>query len=216
LGHVSGVAINWWNVMEFTLGFCGGLGMAYGVFTRSWPEGRTPSPLANGVSIVFLLTALPATNLLHAFDGEKFMKMAETLGVANPAAFASWHLSLGWLTILVFTVCGLLIWRNLQSGVYLLFAYSVYYTLFSHIRKGFLAGAGGVQLEQYFYWVVLIATAVIWYLIRKQAPPFASPEPEDSWKKWTLRISAAFLIIVVATLVAINSHGELGGVQERF
>jgi hypothetical protein len=216
MGHVSGIAINWWNVMEFTLGFCGGFGMAYAVFTRSWPEARTPSPVANGLALCFLLVALPATNLLHAFDGEKFIQMAERIGVPDPAAFASWHFTLGWLTIVVFSIAGFLMWRGRRTGVFLLFTYSIYYTLFSHIRKGFLAGAGGVQLEQYFYWIVLIVTGFLWYLLRNRPEPLAESESPDSWQRWILRIAAALLIIVIATLVAINSHGELGGAHERF
>ncbi|HPI74618.1 MAG TPA: hypothetical protein PLZ01_14495, partial [bacterium] len=38
LGAVSGLPFNWWNVMEFTLGACGGLGLAYGAYTQEWPE----------------------------------------------------------------------------------------------------------------------------------------------------------------------------------
>ncbi len=37
-GTISGVSYNWWDVMEFTLGFCGGLGMAYAVSTTRWPQ----------------------------------------------------------------------------------------------------------------------------------------------------------------------------------
>ena len=37
LGTVSEVHFNFWNVMEYSVGFFGGLGMAYGTFTAEWP-----------------------------------------------------------------------------------------------------------------------------------------------------------------------------------
>jgi hypothetical protein len=216
MGHASGVAINWWNVMEFTLGFFGGLAMSYAVFTRPWPEGRSASKVANGVALCFLLFALPATNLLHAFDTEQFIRLADRTGIANPEAFASWHFTLGWLAIVVFGSTGLVLKRNMKTGVLLLFCYAIYYTFFSHIRKGFLAGAGGIQLEQYFYWVVLTAAAVLWFFIRdKQIPPVRDFKP-DSWQRWTIYVVTALMIIIIAAFIAVNSHGSMGGAHERF
>ena len=38
LGNVMEISFNMWNVMEYSIGFFGGIAMAYGVFTSEWPE----------------------------------------------------------------------------------------------------------------------------------------------------------------------------------
>ena len=38
LGAGLEIQFNMWNVMEYSIGFCGGIGMAYGVFSSAWPE----------------------------------------------------------------------------------------------------------------------------------------------------------------------------------
>src|SRR5690606_20626845 len=36
-----GIKFNFWNVMEYSIGFFGGIGMAYGTFTSEWPVTET-------------------------------------------------------------------------------------------------------------------------------------------------------------------------------
>ena len=58
VGHVSGIKFNFWNVMEYSLGFFGGLGMAYGTFTSKWknPENQpTKSSQLFPISMVVLV-----------------------------------------------------------------------------------------------------------------------------------------------------------------
>jgi hypothetical protein len=216
MGNVSGLAFNWWNAMEFTLGFFGGLGMAYGVYSRNWPASIQPSKVANGIALTFLLVALPVINLINAFDSEKLVEMAENLGVGDPGAFAIWLLTLGWLAIAIFTSAGLLSWRSLKTGLFFLLGYAVYYTIFSHIRKGFFFSPGGLQLEQYLYWLVLAVAGFVWYLNRGHESSFPDQEREDSWRRWLRLLALAGAVIVVITWIAINSHAELPGAHNRF
>jgi hypothetical protein len=101
-GNVTGLTLNWWNLMEFTLGFCGGLGMAYGVFTREWPKSVSPSKPANWLALVFMAFAVPATNILQAFEIQEFLEMAVRLDLSNPQGFAWMLLLLGWIALFVF------------------------------------------------------------------------------------------------------------------
>ncbi|HYH56438.1 MAG TPA: hypothetical protein VD772_07490, partial [Anseongella sp.] len=48
LGTVSGISFNWWNAMEYSLGFFGGLGMAYGIAREKWPAGTAGSRAWSG------------------------------------------------------------------------------------------------------------------------------------------------------------------------
>src|SRR5690606_29488854 len=43
IGKTWDVPFNMWNVMEYSIGFFGGLGMAYGVFSSQWPK-ESPKP----------------------------------------------------------------------------------------------------------------------------------------------------------------------------
>jgi hypothetical protein len=43
MGNVSGIGFNFWNVMEYSIGFFGGAGMAYATLTSSWPTGAAAS-----------------------------------------------------------------------------------------------------------------------------------------------------------------------------
>ena len=79
MGAISGISYNWWNVMEFTLGFCGGLGMAYAVITRDWPETVKPSKVANWLAVLFVVLAIPLTNLIEAFHIKRMLNLGESL-----------------------------------------------------------------------------------------------------------------------------------------
>lgn len=54
MGHTSGIKFNWWNVMEYSIGFFGGLGMAYGIFSNSkWPKTVAPGKASNIIAWCF-------------------------------------------------------------------------------------------------------------------------------------------------------------------
>ncbi len=226
LGTVSGGAFNWWNVMEFSLGFFGGLGMSYAVFTRDWPETSAPSKFANWLALIFLLFALPATNIFQAFEIKEFTQMAERVGLADPVTFAHRQMILGWLIVAAFTISGVLIWNSVQGkpaklirlGVPLFFfGYSIYYLIFSHIKKGFFLPSLGLQLEQYFYWVILAGIIAIWLLsLKKEAADMLVAGAKETWLRWVILVVGLLLVIFVITEISVNIHGEMPGAQHRF
>ena len=223
MGNVTGLSFNWWNVMEFSLGFFGGLGMAYGVFTRDWPESIKPSKTVNWSAVIFLLFVLPAVNIIQSFEIDEFKQMAERLGMTDLTAFAHTQMWLGWLLVLVFTVIGVITWKQIGDNragkqnlvAIFLFEYSAFYILLGHIKKAFFYGQG-LQLEQYLYWVVFIATFAMWYSNRShEQTPFVPGEPE-TWQHWAKLIGTFLVILAVCTFIAIHSHGALPGSHERF
>jgi hypothetical protein len=225
MGAISGMSFNWWNVMEFTLGFFGGLGMAYAVLTREWPKSVEPSKAANWAGIIFLLLGLPMVNIILAMDAEHFVRAAEQFGIADGAAFARCQIGWAYAIALVLGALGIFMhskWNTAESNK--LSAYSsvtfflitLYYMLFSLIQKHVLVKGASFQLEQVLYWVVLIVLAAMWFFNRKSGvQPFA-PTKEESWKRWLLLISAALVILAVVTFISISSHGGIGGYHERF
>ncbi len=226
LGTVSGGAFNWWNLMEFSLGFFGGLGMGYAVFTRDWPETRAPSKSANWLAVTFLLFALPATNIIQAFDVKEFAQMAERVGLADPLTFAQRQVLFAWIITAVFTIAGVLLWKDVQGNAAklgrigvpaLFFGYSIFYLFFSHIKKGFFLPSLGVQLEQYFYWLILAGIIAIWLIsMKREAKDMLVDTSKETWRRWIILIVVFLLVLVVMTEISINIHGEMSGAQHRF
>jgi hypothetical protein len=60
LGNVLEINFNMWNVMEYSIGFFGGISMAYGVFTSEWPEDSlTPARWENKTSFLLVFILIP-------------------------------------------------------------------------------------------------------------------------------------------------------------
>jgi magnesium-transporting ATPase (P-type) len=226
MGNLTGLPFNWWNLMEFTLGFCGGLGLAYGIFSQKWSEKQKPSNFANWWAWMFLIFIIPVINLLHAFDKNEFVDFAKSLGHSNPEQFANNQFLLGFASIACFTLLGVFLWKHYQdkpnqfyhsNGVILLLGYSIYYILLSHLKKGFLYGFGGLQLEQYAYWVIILITFLMWFVNRKSDKiPFLDSGKGENWSYWFFIVIILTGILILLTVISINSHDGLGTVPKRF
>jgi len=226
MGEISGLRFNWWNVMEFSLGFFGGLGMIYAAYSREWPTTAQPSKMANALSLAFLLLAIPLSNIAQAFEIKEFSGMAERIGLSDPLAFAWWQYHLGFLVVLVFASVGFLLWRRNQDNASVLtrwvaplflFIYSAYYLIFSHIKKGFLVAAYGLQLEQYFYWVFFSLMLVLCYMnYRKEATAEITPIAPETWQRWVGLTIGLLVVLAIVALINIHSHDALPGTNLRF
>ncbi len=225
MGNVTGLSFNWWNVMEFSLGFFGGLGMAYGVFTREWPESREPSKAANWIAVVFLLLILPVVNIIQAFDPGPFLRAAENLGLADGAAFFRLQVKFACLATVLFAVAGLLVHARTSGAsqkpvvVYapaMFFLYTFYYLIFSHIKNLCFYSGLPFQLNHALYWVVFAVLAGLWLVGRhQQGHVFVVSKPE-TWRRWLILIGIALVVLAVCTLISINSHPAFPGAHERF
>ena len=224
MGTVSGMSFNWWNVMEFSLGFFGGLGMAYGVVTREWPKSIKPSKTTNWLAVIFLLLALPITNIIQAMEADHFMRGAEALGIADGAAFARTQIRWAWLVALVLGGAGIVLHvrssrsqeRSPAYASSMFFLVTLYYLVFSHIQKLVFVKGQRFQLEQLLYWVIFAALAAMWFVSRKkERQPFDVAKTE-SWPRWLLLIGGALAILAICTLISISSHQGIGGYHERF
>lgn len=225
MGAISGMSFNWWNVMEFTLGFCGGLGMSYAVLTRDWPKSVEPSKAANRAGIIFLLLGLPLINLILAMDAGHFIRAAESLSIVDSAAFARTQIGWAYVIWLVLGALGILLhakWSCTEpkklpaytSATF--FLITLYYMLFSLIQKHVLVKGASFQLEQVLYWVVLFVLAALWFFSRKSdALPFVLSQKEN-WPRWLLLIGTALLVLALCAFISISSHGGIGGYHERF
>lgn len=225
LGTISRIAFNWWNVMEFSLGFFGGLGLAYGIFTREWPITIIPSKTANGLAFLFLFSALPIVNIIQAMHVDDFLAAAERIGIQNGRAFAELQISIAYLTTAIFfIIAAILFWRwsgkkERANSVYspaMFFIYSLFYLAFSHIIKLVFVKGQPFQLNQMLYWVVLISLFLMWLFNRKKVESTFTVTKQESWQRWLVLIGATILLLAFCAFISINSHAGIPGYHERF
>ncbi len=74
-GIQSGFPFNFWNVMEYSLGFFGGIGLAYGTFTSRWDDSSTvksnPNSKRQFAAFLFLSFLIPLKVWTSSFGIEK-------------------------------------------------------------------------------------------------------------------------------------------------
>ncbi|AEL25803.1 hypothetical protein [Cyclobacterium marinum] len=221
LGNVANVPFNMWNVMEYSLGFFGGVGMAYGTFTSKWPKEETPYQFTTsnliipGVGLLFLI---PFFVWQQSFIMKDF---SDTLGafVSQPDA---WMLAVQLIALLVFL--GLAIfWINLFSTKKRLdnqqFGYQeiskVFITYFGTyiLFTIFITGSflSFYRIEQFLY---ILNYIIILAFIPKFKPSFS--ERAAVTKTWRNVFLIIMVILAILTLILINSHGELSHAHKRF
>ncbi len=225
LGSASGLAFNWWNVMEFTLGFLGGAGMAYGVFTTDWPRSGHTTAATNGFGLVVLLVLIPALNIDQAFDYRDLLNTARRLGLAHPTQVALLQL-VGAVTLAVVAlVAGVVAWRRVEwagetalrrASVWAVFGYAVTYILMSHIKKNVFVSLAG-QPEQVIYWVLLVLALLLWVTSLRHGQIFPLGEVHGlTWSTWFRSFVVLVALCALLSLISVHAHGPLPGAHQRF
>lgn len=219
LGGLTDIHFNFWNVMEYSLGFFGGLGLAYGTLTSRW---ETTEPTRHNAQIWFpllmVLLVIPYIVWQQTFDYERLLDIFSPLGVAPDnllLALVQW----GTLAlVLLLTAWGWL--RYYQSkpdpvayteqDLYVLFlSHWGLYVAFSLLLTG--AFMSTYRIEQYLY---LVNWVVVAFLIGKSNPRVAARPLIAT--KWAINMGGVLLFFALLTLLLINSHGELKGAHKRF
>ena len=225
LGSASGVAFNWWNVMEFTLGFCGGAGMAYGVFTTDWPRSGQIARATNGFGLIVLLVLIPGLNIDQALVYSELTAAAERLGLGNPHLVAALQMLAAVLLAVAVLVAGLAIWRRAERaeeselrrivGI-AVFGYAAYYILMGHIKKNVFVTVAG-QPEQIIYWLLFAIALLIWWTGLRRAEIFPLGEVRSlTWGTWYRTLLALVVVCALLALVLAHAHGPLPGAHQRF
>lgn len=215
IGNTLEIPFNMWNVMEYSIGFFGGLGMAYGVFGSKWPMERLkPKTWENRSGLFILLLGIPLIVYRESLAyGHLIDRLKE---VPHPETIAFYSTVLAALALLGMAV---FLFTRLKENEYtpgtvalFLFTYLLVYTLMSYIVKGLLGGQ--ILLNHHLY---LLNIALLYLMYKKvDFDPFQKEKDElevGRWAKWLLVI---LLILALCTYIAINSHGEMGGGHNRF
>jgi hypothetical protein len=219
MGRSTGIDFNWWNVMEYSIGFFGGLGMAYGVFSGgAWPKGRTADKISNTAGWVYLLILLPATCLIK---GEDTKVMTGQLISTILSALAM--LLMAWLVHRFHSRMNTagqptLEWMK-KMVLPLTLIYLIWYILISNI-----IGATWLTPKfssQHMYWANLI---VLCLMLRKKSPPVELVQIDGAGAGrpisrtpvllfgWTL----AILLMLLLAYIAVSCSTASPHAQPRF
>jgi hypothetical protein len=209
IGAGSSLPFNFWNVMEYSIGFFGGLGMAYGTLTSSWPINDQPyDKRSNLVPILFVVVLIPIVLWDQSFVTEK-LDFILKLGGTEWTIF--WFQIISLLVIIASAVIILTKYNRSHYDFYsvksIFIIYLGVYTFLSFL----LTGIGMHPIEQYLY---LVNIAIILIVLPSLQDNFISTE--DSPITWIAATACFVLLIAILSMTAIQSHGELPGSQMRF
>jgi hypothetical protein len=214
LGQTSEIHFNFWNVMEYSLGFFGGLGLAYGTLTSDWGKEK-PAPTKNQVfQLVMLVLVIPVIMWQQNFEWERIQSTFVKLLPTDDYAFYDGVI---WGSVLLIGTV----------GAYWIFRFKKFETLdyseiktffFGHwalyITLSFLITGAFISIyrvEQYLY---LVNFVVIFFLIDR-----TEPEINPRTLKLTTGLkNSVFILVFIGILaaIAVNSHGEIKGAKKRF
>lgn len=218
LGQVSGIEFNFWNEMEYSLGFWGGVGLSYGVLTSAWeqPSAVPEKNHAQSFHLAMLVFVVPFVMWQQNFDADR---IEETYGrLVGEEGAASLLPFVRWLSIAVTLAAGALWWRWYRSTPgnpdparmrRFLFAHWALYMLLSWIITGAIVSP--YRIEQYLYLANFVA---VWVWIGKVdvENPKLGLEPR---RYLTLAVGIAIAIVLMAA-IAISTHGEFKNSKVRF
>jgi hypothetical protein len=209
LGASSSLSINFWNVMEYSIGFFGGLGMAYGTLTSTWPEqARADNRMSNLVPILFLSAFIPFVLWDQSFVAEKLDLILKVGGTAN-TVLAFQVLA----AILIVAFILIMLTRYFRSTYTFSEVKSIFlislliYTFLSFL----LTGIYFHPIEQYLY---IVNIAFILFLLPSISNNF--DVIDESPRRWIAASVLCVLVIGIFALIAMNSHSEIPGMEVRF
>ncbi|GAB2778112.1 hypothetical protein GCM10027275_21760 [Rhabdobacter roseus] len=218
LGNVAEIKFNFWNVMEYSLGFFGGAGMAYGTYTARWEQSDEPETKAGVlVPLLLLVLLIPFIVWEQSFGTERVTKIYSA--ITDNLALVSAVQGLSLLLLLLLAA----IWFNKyylspktdalrygEADIRTLFlGHFGLYTAFSLLITG--AVISTYRIEQYLYVVNFIVIAL---LIGKVQAPFVPREVPP--RKWLLGFLAVVAFLALLAFILIHSHAELPHANKRF
>ncbi len=221
IGTVSEIKFNFWNVMEYSIGFFGGIGMAYGTFTSEWPETAENSNRNKFLTPLLILTLIiPFIVWDQSFGTERIVNIIKGFEpAANAEAITK---NIQWLSFVLIPVTASY-WlyhfyiRHKTSETPIVYQ-DIYRFLLGHLGLYIVfsllitcAVISLYRIEQYLYIVNLIAIA---FLIGRYKPSFTNRGLNIS--RWAINLLFILVAIALMTVIAISSHGELNGAHNRF
>ncbi|WP_140157711.1 hypothetical protein [Arenibacter amylolyticus] len=214
LGISAALSFNMWNVMEYSIGFFGGLGMAYGVFSSPWPKDIPgPKKWENWSSFGILALFLPLIVYRESLSYHHLTRRLRDLPNVEELATTS-----TWVAALVLLLMIFLLGRQLIKELIghkqvfrTFFILLIPYAGVSFLVKGLLGGV--VEVTHYLY---LLNILMLFLLLGLKQPSIQFGKlkvmPMDRWIYYLL---GGLSFMALLAFIAIHVHGDLGG-HNRF
>ena len=219
LGKVSEIHFNFWNVMEYSLGFFGGLGMAYGTLTSKWEVSENlQSKNSQLFPLLMLVLVIPFIVWQQTFEIKRITEIISKLNVSEGSPIFEVVQWFSLFLMILMCIVWLLKFFIKQSNV-VSYSFSEIFTFFiGHLGlyivfSLLITGAflSTYLIEQYLYILNLL---VVIFVIRITKPEFY--DYSISLKKWSLNMTGVIIVIAILAFILINSHDNLKGAQKRF
>ncbi len=214
LGTVSEIKFNFWNVMEYSLGFFGGIGMAYGTFTSEWEDTSAEKAPNQWPAILLLTLIIPFIMWQQNFRMDRLTETVNKLNFSDAEAII---LSLRWDSLfLIFAASAYWIYTYSNTPKieyptlkqFFITHFGLYILLSLLITSAILST---YRIEQYLY---IVNFGIILYLINNTQVEFSNKDLD--WKKYGRNFAILCVIVAILALIACYSHGELKGAHNRF
>lgn len=221
MGSAYEIAFNFWNVMEYSIGFFGGISMAYATFTSQWEVEEKPVYRNEFLAqLIILVLIVPFVVWEQSFSTKKLTKILNEASPdmsASPAVeymqYISLILLLGYFIYCLYTLY--IKPKNTPSSIdfnkvsLLFFGFLTLYATLSLIKTG--AFLSTYRVEQYLYFINIV---VIYFLYNKFQPTFSNRGL--NLKTWSINLAFTLAFIAILAVVAISSHYGLNGAETRF
>lgn len=221
-GINAGIGINWWNVMEYSIGSFGGLGLAYGVYSRSWPEMPRCSAASMKWSALLLFVLIPLWTITNAFEWGKITRWAERSGVDMVDQYATGvYVQMGIVSFLALIGLFVLARKTFHQRATrrLVFMATLvtcfWYQALKLITSG-LFGYYTVSMEELTV-LNLLAVAILIYAQNLEISPFEWPVADGEFN--TLLRRTGLVVIVVILILSVIASGvidDMPGSNYRF
>ncbi len=214
LGNVWQIPFNMWNVMEYCIGFCGGSGMAYGVYTSKWPkEIPRAAKWENWSALLIVALFIPLIVYRESLTYTHIARRLENL--PNIESVASTSTIMVMLVLLAMIITLSLRFKKDQFSqkdvLYTFFTMLIAYTFMSYAVTGIFGGE--MHLNHHLYVLNII---LIFALLRSGSLQYTYTDMDKIvLKKWLLHLTLVLGVLAILAVIAISVHGDLGD-RDRF
>tara|TARA_R110002050_G_scaffold350_11_gene2402 strand:+ start:6458 stop:7729 length:1272 start_codon:yes stop_codon:yes gene_type:complete len=214
LGNVWQIPFNMWNVMEYCIGFCGGSGMAYGVYTSKWPkEIPRAAKWENWSALLIVALFIPLIVYRESLTYAHIARRLENL--PNIESVASTSTIMVVLVLLTMIITLSLRFKKDQFSqkdvLYTFFTMLIAYTFMSYAVTGIFGGE--MHLNHHLYVLNII---LIFALLRSGSLQYTYTDMDKIvLKKWLLHLILVLGVLAILAVIAISVHGDLGD-RDRF
>lgn len=211
------IPFNTWNMAEYTIGLFGGIGMAYGVFTSSWPKASAvPAKWENIAAMLLVVVFMPLIIFRESFFYANFAEQYQQLANAETIALVN---ILGAGTLIMIMV--IYVWVKFarvdyqlgrKEALMLMVIYSSVYAALSYIKTGAFAGMFSSNHHLYFVNIAL----VVWLLNKKYPAFYEVLTNKIETKKWIMLATVILVSLAIMAVLAIEVHGPTPERYDRF